>query len=105
MKTLIIKMFIVLFLCATFSQAQNWLQTYDGIPVISGLHWDFTDSSRFPNAMTKMRAVVDGVQLDLGLKDGNPYSNPDAMMNLLSNTYGFRVIQTLCIITAHCTTM
>ncbi len=91
MKSLIKKLFFVIFLCTTFSQAQNWLQTYDGIPVISGLHWDFTDSIRYPNAMNKMRAVVDGVQLDLGLKDGNPYSNPGDMMNLL-NGYGFHVI-------------
>lgn len=89
MKTLSIKMFLVLFFFGTFSQAQNWLQTFDGIPIITGLHWDFTNNS---DAMNKMRAVVDGVQIDLGLKDNIPYGDPDDMMDLLVNTYGFQII-------------
>lgn len=89
MKTLSIKMFLVLFFFGTFSQAQNWLKTYEGIPIITGLHWDFTNNS---DAMNKMRAVVDGVQIDLGLKDNIPYGDPDDMMDLLVNTYGFQII-------------
>ncbi|MDX9710892.1 MAG: right-handed parallel beta-helix repeat-containing protein [Ignavibacteriaceae bacterium] len=38
-----------------------------------------------------MRAVVDVVQLDLGLKDGKPHSSPSSMMDILTG-YGFHVI-------------
>ncbi len=71
------------------SSGSNWLIDTTTIPITAGLHWYFTT---IPGAMDSMRAVVDGVGLDLGLIDGHPGGpGADAQMNFLTSR-GFHII-------------
>lgn len=82
MKTLTIKLFFILLFCGTFSQAQNWIQNYDGIPVHTGLWWGWTDSTNYPGAIDSMRKIVDIVTTDIGISDGES-EDPSFQVNYL----------------------
>ncbi len=96
----IVQIFAVVLLFAVFKESEVFAQSSGGgwlidtpiIPVTSGIWWGFTDSVRYPGAMNKMRAVVDGIDLDLGWVDGKPWGGTiDSQMDTLINHYGFHV--------------
>ena len=96
----ITQIFAVIFLFIAFkppeAQAQSsgggWLTDTTIIPVTAGLWWGFTNNTNYPGAMDSMRAVVDGIGLDLGLVDGQPGGpGADEQMDFLTSS-GFRVI-------------
>src|SRR5690606_2097680 len=95
-----IQIFAVIFLITVFkepvvmaqSSGGGWLIDTTIIPVTAGLWWGFTNNTNYPGAMDSMRAVVDGIELDLGLVDGQPGGpGADAQMNFLISR-GFHVI-------------
>jgi hypothetical protein len=67
MKIIFNTLFFVLFFFADFSQAQNWIQNYDGIPVHTGLWWGWTNEGRYPGAIDSMKKIVDIVSTDIGV--------------------------------------
>ena len=60
MKTLVIKMFLVLFLFTSFSQAQDWIKEYPGIPLEAGLDWDWITKQ---NGAAGNHAALDSMKL------------------------------------------
>ena len=85
MKNIYKTLFFVLFFFCTFSQAQNWLQSYDGIPIITGFEWKWFGKYH-PDDVRKMRdsAGVEGVTLDV--------TTTDLMDTISSNqSYGFNL--------------
>ncbi|MBP9583463.1 MAG: hypothetical protein KBE38_14985, partial [Ignavibacterium sp.] len=60
MKTIFIKMFLVLFLLTNFSQSQDWIKEYPGIPLETGLVWDWITT---PGGLIGNRGAVDSMKL------------------------------------------
>ena len=87
MGTLIIKIIFLLFFFGTFSQAQNWLQKYNGIPIHTGLWMDW---SNVPGALDSMSKIVDLVSADIGIVDGHA-RDPLQQINTL-RSYGLKLI-------------
>lgn len=91
MKTLIQKLFVVLFFTTTLVQAQDWIKNYDGIPIHTGLWWGFvTDSARYPGAIDNMKSIVDVVTTDIGVLEGVAI-DPGSQVNYL-NSKGLKLI-------------
>ena len=96
-----IKLLFIVFLMSVFfsepevkaqSAGGGWLIDTTIIPVTAGLWWGFTNNDVYPGAIDSMRAVIDGVGLDLGLVDGVPGGpGADAQMGYLTGRW-FHVI-------------
>lgn len=87
MKTIYKTLLLVLFCFTVFSQAQNWLQNYNGIPIHTGLWMDW---SNVPGALDSMSKIVDVVSADIGIVDGQA-RNPMQQINTL-RSYGLKLI-------------
>ncbi len=84
MKSLYKILFFVLFSLSNFSQAQDWIKDYDGIPIHTWLWWGWTDNSRYPGAIDSMSLIVDIVSTDIGISDGQNLV-PSDQINYLKN--------------------
>jgi hypothetical protein len=70
------------------AQTQNWLIDTSIIPVTTGLWYGFVKND---SAMRAMRAVVDGITIDIGLQDGVPGPDLTNQMDSLIHL-GFHII-------------
>ncbi|MCZ7610797.1 MAG: hypothetical protein M5U17_11600 [Ignavibacterium sp.] len=84
MRTLIVKIFFVLFLFTNLSPGQDWVKDYDGIPVHTWLWWGFTDSLIYPDAINNMKSIVDIVTTDIGILEGEVI-NPEDQVSFLKS--------------------
>ncbi len=84
MKTLSIKMFLVLFFFGTFSNAQDFIKNYDGIPIETGLHWAWVRN--IPSAVDSMIAAG----INIVRMEYDPVLYPEQLTYL--NNKGLKII-------------